>query len=318
MRIAVTGGAGRMGRALVAAALADGHTVVEVDRSAVASPGQEPAGVRSSDVELSGVERRPADVTSYAELLQAVDGCDALVHLAAHVQPWGRPDHVVHNENVTGSYNALRVAAELGIARVCLASSVNAIGGGFSRRPRYDYFPLDERHPSYNEDPYSLSKWVAEAQADSFARRYDGMTIASLRMHGLRTERPASALLEQGHSDFAVRDLWGYTLFAAAARACLLALTVGFTGHEVFYVVAPDTLADTPTAELCRRFYPDVPIRGELRGSQALYDCGKAERWLGWRHDEARAGEPGRRPFERTSRRSPGYIPRPGRTTDEP
>ena len=35
-------------------------------------------------------------------------------------------------------------------------SSINAIGGRFSRSPRYDYFPLDEQHPAYVEDPYSV------------------------------------------------------------------------------------------------------------------------------------------------------------------
>lgn len=275
MRIAVTGGAGKIGRSVVAHALAEGHTVVEIDRpSARASAVEAPAGL----------VRRPADVTAYPDLVRALDGCHALVHLAAHPKPFGEPDHVVHNENVTASYNALRAAADLGIGRVCLASSINAIGGGWSRSPRFDYFPLDERHPSYNEDPYSLSKWIGEAQADSFARRYGNLAIASLRLHGVRATRP---VVPQSWtpSDFAVRDLWGYTLLRSAARACLLALTAAFTGHEVFYIVAPRTAHHTPTAELCRRYYPDVPIRSELVGTQGLFDCTKAEQLLGWCHE---------------------------------
>jgi hypothetical protein len=45
----------------------------------------------------------------------------------------------------------LSAAATLGIQRVCSASSINAIGGAFSRAPRYDYFPIDEQHPTYVE-----------------------------------------------------------------------------------------------------------------------------------------------------------------------
>lgn len=72
------------------------------------------------------------------------------------------------------SWNALNVAADLGIDRVALASSVNAIGMGmscshsvprrmltravFSKRPRFDYLPVDEAHPYYPEDAYSISK----------------------------------------------------------------------------------------------------------------------------------------------------------------
>ncbi|MDW5327539.1 NAD(P)-dependent oxidoreductase [Plantactinospora sp. KLBMP9567] len=276
MRIAVTGGAGTVGRSVVGHALAEGHTVVEIDRpSAPAAGTDRPAGP----------VRRPADVTDYPALLRALDGCEALVHLAAYPKPWDEPDHVVHNHNVTASYNALRAAAELEIARVCLASSVNAIGGGYSRKPRFDYFPLDERHPSYNEDPYSLSKWLGEVQADSFARRYGKLSIASLRLHAVTPARPAGRA-EWRDSDLAVRDLWGYTLARPAARACLLALTADFAGHQVCYVVAPKTTSGIPSEELRREYYPEVPVRGELRGNQGFFDCTKAERLLGWRHDE--------------------------------
>jgi nucleoside-diphosphate-sugar epimerase len=262
VRIAVTGAAGRVGRAVVDLARAEGYEVAAIDRPDV-------------------------DVTSYDALAAAVAGCDALVHLAAYPGPGVRPDHEVHHNNVTASYNALRVAAQLGIDRVCLASSVNAIGGGYSRRPRFDYFPLDEAHPSYTEDPYSLSKWIAEAQADSVARRYPQLSVASLRLHGVRSERPAGYTPDDPErGGFAIRDLWGYVLRPAVARACLLAVTAGFRGHEVFYVVAPRTLVDTATAELCARYYPDVPLRKELPGNTGLFDCAKAERLLGWRHQD--------------------------------
>ncbi|GAA3766465.1 NAD(P)-dependent oxidoreductase [Plantactinospora mayteni] len=276
MRIAVTGGAGTVGRSLVRYALAEGHTVVEIDRPSALHAGTDPP---------AELVRRPADVTDYPALLRVLDGCEALVHLAAYPKPWDEPDHVVHNVNVTASYNALRAATELGIARICLASSVNAIGGGYSRKPRFDYFPLDERHPSYNEDPYSLSKWLGEAQADSFARRYENLSIASLRLHAVLPTRPA-VRPEVRYSALAVRDLWGYTLARPAARACLLALTADFTGHQVCYVVAPQTTTGTPSEELRREYYPDVPVRGELRGNQGFFDCTKAERVLGWCHDE--------------------------------
>jgi nucleoside-diphosphate-sugar epimerase len=37
---------------------------------------------------------------------------------------------IIHNVNVVSSYNAIKVAAELGITRVVQASSVNVIGLG--------------------------------------------------------------------------------------------------------------------------------------------------------------------------------------------
>ena len=105
-----------------------------------------------------------ADTRDFGQFVASIRGCDALIHLAAIRGPFNHPDSVVYADNTLSSYNALSAASTLGIKRVCMASSINAIGGAFSRSPRYDYFPVDERHPTYAEDPYGLSKWVLEQQ----------------------------------------------------------------------------------------------------------------------------------------------------------
>jgi UDP-glucose 4-epimerase len=275
MRIAITGGSGRIGRAVVAMALAQGHGVVNIDRA----PPPE-------DASHSEVPFIQTDIGDYGAFERAMRGCDALIHLAAIPTPGRHPDHVVHNNNVVGSYNALRAAAELGIQRVCQASSINATGAAYSRWPRYDYFPLDEQHPTYNEDPYSLSKWICEQQGDSFARRYEGMTIASMRFHWVVPDRETATKYAAHIGDTLAKHLWAYTLLDAAARACLLSLTPQFSGHEPFYIVAPDTMVDTPSLELAQQFFPEVPIRGDMSGRNSFFNSAKAERLLGWKHDE--------------------------------
>jgi UDP-glucose 4-epimerase len=80
------------------------------------------------------------------------------------------------------------------------------------------------------------------------------------------------------------KDLWGYVSSGAAARAALLGLEPNFRGHEVFYIVAPDTSSDTPSRDLAQEFYPEVPIRGDLRDNSGFFNTGKAERVLGWVH----------------------------------
>src|SRR3990172_4867616 len=182
MRIAITGSSGRVGRAIMEMALAQGHSVVSIDR---VSPASEAAYPDARFIQ--------ADITDYAEFEQAMRG-----------------------------------AAELGIHKVCQASSVNATGAAYSRWPRYDYFPLDEKHPTYNEDPYSLSKWICEQQGDSIARRYETMTISSLRFHWVVPERATAAQHNQNLGRALAKHLWGYTRYDSAARACLLALTANF------------------------------------------------------------------------------------------
>jgi UDP-glucose 4-epimerase len=267
VRIAVTGGSGRVGTAVVEAALARGDSVVNVDRTA--GPAR------------AGVTAVVADTADYDGLARAFAGCDALIHLAAIAVPFDDPDHVVHNANVVGSYNALRAAIAAGITRLCQASSVNAVGLSYSRAPRFDYFPIDEAHPSYAEDPYSLSKWVCEQQADSLVRRYT-VSIASLRYHWVV---PRAVAAERYNQPGEERHLWSYTLPAAAARAALLAVDRALPGHEAYFITADTTTHPEPSRMLASRHYPDVPIRGALEGSASFFDCSKASRLLGWRHD---------------------------------
>ncbi|MFK7800225.1 MAG: NAD-dependent epimerase/dehydratase family protein [Anaerolineae bacterium] len=271
MKIAVTGGNGRIGQAVIELALSQGHTTVNIDRV-------------QSDTEMSGVTYLQIDSTDYEAVENALQGCDALIHLAAIAAPGRHPDQIVHNNNVVSSYNALRAAAEVGIKRVCQASSINAIGGAYSRWPHYDYLPVDEKHPTYNEDPYSLSKWICELQADSFVRRYD-MTIASLRIHGVVPERETSAQWQHSGKEIIIKHLWGYVRKDATARACMLGITADFSGHEAFYIVAPDTMMDKPSLELAKESFPDTPVTGDLSGNKGFFNCQKAEQLLGWQHD---------------------------------
>lgn len=275
MRIAVTGGNGELGRTLGPYLLEQNHDVVSIDR---AMPPLVPSAHRQA-------QQIVADTRDFGQLVGSLRGCDALIHLAAHRAPGSAPDTVVYADNTISSYNALSAAATLGITRVCLASSINAIGGAFSRAPRYDYFPLDEQHPTYTEDPYRLSKWVLEQQADAFVRRFEAMHIASLRFHWLVESREQAVERTAQFGTGGIRHLWAYTLLREAARACLLALTADFTGHQVFYITAPHTAMDVPSRQLAQAHYPGTPIRGELAGTASFFDCRKAAQLLGWEHE---------------------------------
>ncbi|MCP5097067.1 MAG: NAD(P)-dependent oxidoreductase [Chloroflexi bacterium] len=277
MKIAVTGGSGELGTHLVPYLVEQGHAVVSIDRTLPPLP----------TLRLPNMpDYRLVDVTNFGEVVAAIRGCEAVIHLAAHRSPFNFPDPVIYTENVTGSYNILFAAETLGIKRVCLASSINAIGGVFSRSPRYDYFPIDEKHPTYAEDPYGQSKWVLEQQADAFARRNDWMTIASLRFHWILGSYELAVESTAKFDDSAVRHLWAYTLLSEASRACLLSLTAQFTGHEAFYIVAPDTAVSKPSQDLIQEYYPTVPLRTEMADTSSFFDSSKAGRILDWHHQE--------------------------------
>ncbi|MEJ3657485.1 NAD(P)-dependent oxidoreductase [Actinomycetes bacterium KLBMP 9759] len=268
MRIAVTGAAGRLGTHVVTAALRAGHEIIAIDR-----PG------RSGTAE-QGVAWRHADLVDLDAMRAALAGADAVAHLGALVHP-RHPEPSVHRTNVEGTYNALVAAQEQGVRAFCFASSINAIGGAFSARARFDHFPVDESHPSYCEDAYSLSKWEGEQQCAAFARRMPGVAFVSLRLHLLVADA-AGARLGEDELEGRHRDLWGWTSFGSAARAVLLALTRGRPGHAVYFVVAPETGSELDSAELAKRWYPEVPFRAEPVGRSAFYSTTKIETELGW------------------------------------
>lgn len=99
MKIAVTGGRGRIGRAITEGALQRGHSVVNIDRI---GPDEPPAeGEIRLPLPEGNVTYLTADAGNYDDLLAAFAGCDALIHMAAIPAPFRHPDHEVHNNNVS-------------------------------------------------------------------------------------------------------------------------------------------------------------------------------------------------------------------------
>jgi nucleoside-diphosphate-sugar epimerase len=272
VRIAITGAGGKFGVPLVTLALDAGHTVVAIDRArATALSRPRP-----------GLQEHVFDVADYAALVSALQGCEAVIHTAALLQPWAAPEPEVHNANVVGSYNVLAAAEATGIRRVCLSSSVNAIGAFYSATPRYDYFPVDEDHPCYAEDSYSLSKWTLEEQARAFCRRVPGMSVISLRLHRLVDEARLQTWMERSTAQSGQdrKDLWGYTPTRMAVDAALNAVVRDFVGAEVVYVVADDTWNLRDSDQLAKDYYPDVPLRQPMGGRRSFYDSAKYKKLL--------------------------------------
>jgi nucleoside-diphosphate-sugar epimerase len=280
MHIAVTGGSGRLGRVLIDQLLEHGHTVRSIDRVPPTEAQSALLALPSPPLSFTDVDMNVLD-----NVVEAIRGVDAVIHLAAFPGPHGHPPGLVYNNNTIISHNVLNAASMLDIRKICMASSINAIGHLASKEGRYDYFPVDERHPSYNEDDYSLSKWVLEQQGDSFARRNHDLTISSMRFSGLPDTPvvPDDSPLETKEAG-RPRGLWSWTLISEAARACELAVKADFKGHEVFYITAPRTSSSHLSVDLVKHAYPEVPIRGDISGHRSLFDSSKAGRLLGWFH----------------------------------
>uniref|UniRef100_A0A0W0FKF0 NAD-dependent epimerase/dehydratase domain-containing protein n=1 Tax=Moniliophthora roreri TaxID=221103 RepID=A0A0W0FKF0_MONRR len=304
MKIAITGSNGSVGKRVVALALKQNHLVLGIDIGPTSNLPPDAEGLKSS------FDYKSVDLRSYQDTLAALQGCEAIIHLAGLyqliLQLLGCPnptDYVVNthntyvylpfrfidefdieNRNVVVSYNVLRAAAELHITRVAQASSVNVVTMVYSLGPKFHYFPIDEQHPCQPDEPYGLSKVICEAQADSIVRRYPDMSIASMRLHWSLPDPKLAAALEDSKRK---NDLWGYVHEDSGADAFLLAVTEDsgkWSGHEPFFIAAPTLAYGEHSDALKAEYWPDVPIKEgfEISGNKGFFDCSKAERLLGW------------------------------------
>lgn len=269
MKIVVTGSSGRFGQHVVRHLTAAGHDVLGIDR--IANPSMRPSWV--------------CDLSRTGDLFEAFAGAGAVVHLAAISAPNLMPDSVTFNNNVSAVYNVLKVAADLKIGQVVVASSIAAYGFLYAgKMPAPKYLPLDEEHPCQPTDSYGLSKVVGETIADSFAIR-TGASISSLRLPGINFD-PEFKLLKERFDDprYRLPGFWTYIDVRDAAEACRLALEAAPPGHTIFNVAAATSNMREPTDELLRQYLPNVKKKqSRLAGNWSGMDSSKAERMLGFR-----------------------------------
>jgi nucleoside-diphosphate-sugar epimerase len=145
------------------------------------------AELRSHGYLVRGTARRPvdglddvvhADLTSDDGWAAAVEGCDHVVHVASPF-PGAKPksDDELVRPAVDGTVRVLRAAADAGVKRVVLTSSIAAVSSGHPDdgvvRTEADWSVVD-RGPAYQK-----SKTLAERAAWDFARE-NGLELVAV------------------------------------------------------------------------------------------------------------------------------------------
>lgn len=117
---------------------------------------------------MENVEVFPGDIRDPYGVKKALEGCEAVFHLAALIAipfSYYSPDSYV-DTNIKGTLNVLQAARELGTKRVLVTSTSEVYGTA-------QYVPIDEKHPFQGQSPYSASKIGADRLAESFYRSFD-------------------------------------------------------------------------------------------------------------------------------------------------
>lgn len=240
--------------------------------------------LRDRGAQVVGATEQQIDTRDATAVAAAMAGMDLVVHLAAfpapHVAPW--PE--VFGNNVTSTFNVLWAAAEHGVARAVIASSINVSGLPFNSHPVLPaYFPFDEELPTDLDDPYSLSKTVDELTA-GMAVRHWGLDVVAIRFPFTAAE---PALVEHAEELTAdprqgVREGWTYLDVRDAAQVIELGLTRPLTGLQTVFVCAEQTAVPYPTEALLNALAPEVPRRRAIAGRDVPVDLTRARTLLGF------------------------------------
>jgi nucleoside-diphosphate-sugar epimerase len=271
MKIAVTGGSGKLGRHVIRRLTGDGHTVLNLDR----------AGERSPELAI-------VDLRNYGQVLDVLlglddrhSGFDAVVHLGAVPAPGIIPDAATFENNMLSTYNVFQAARRAGIKKVVYASSETVLGLPFDVDP--PYIPVDEEYPARPESTYSLVKHLEEQMAAELTRWDPELSIVGLRFSNVMDVEDYEAF-PSFDSDPRLRkwNLWGYIDGRDGAQAVARALDNGRPGFEAFIIANADTVMSRSSASLAAEVFPDVKVTKDLGEHETLLSIGKARRMLGF------------------------------------
>jgi nucleoside-diphosphate-sugar epimerase len=161
MRVLVTGASGFLGRAVAAAVRDAGHEVRTFQRR--------PSGV-------AGVSDLQGSMTSATALERAVDGVEAVVHLAAKVSLAGDPAEF-ELVNVAGTGDLLAASRQAGVRRFVFVSSPSVAHTGASIAGE----EAQAADPEHARGEYARTK--ARAELLALASDAPGFAVVALRPH---------------------------------------------------------------------------------------------------------------------------------------
>ena len=164
----ITGGAGFIGSNFAKTSINRGWKVRILDKLST--------GLQSiaDELELNGAEIIIGDIRDELLLDKAMNGCDAVVHLAAQVSvplSVSNPEETM-SINVDGTSKVIAACLKHGVKRLVIASSAAVYGEA-------ENLPLKEEDAGHILSPYAQSKWENETQI--IDARKKGLQATALR-----------------------------------------------------------------------------------------------------------------------------------------
>ena len=270
-KVVVTGGAGRVGLYVVRQLMKSMHVVV----ADLIAP-------QNLDVEYI-----QANVMNLDEVRHAVQGADAVVHLAALDFDWKAAPEKYIDVNVRGTWHVLQACQENGIEKVVLCSSISASGLS-EMRPNWvpEFLPVDETHSNKPVQAYSVSKILMEQMAQSFVDGNPNMDVICLRPLAVVLKETLAEYIE--FVDAEDRNwLFYYVTAEDVATAFEAAVNIDGLRFGAFYLSADDTSHPEDTLKWYQNKIGKLPQINDpklyqLNPRASIFSSQHAKQILGW------------------------------------
>jgi len=285
-RVLITGGAGFIGSNVA-------HTVLKESTAEVVVLDNLSSGYRDNLADLN-VRFVQGDVRDSATVEEAMQGCEAVFHLAASVGNTRSIDDPIQDSeiNVLGTLRVLEAARRANVLKIVFSSSAGIFG-------ELKTLPIAEDHAVEPDSPYGASKLGAEKLCLSYAKlypleciclryfnvygvnqRYDAYgNVIPIFAHRIRNGMPIRIFGdgEQTRDFVNVRDVAQANFRAAMTRGVSGAFNIGSSTRVTINRLA-ELMCQASPIEAAIEYAP--PRKGDVRDS--LADISKARKAFGF------------------------------------